>query len=480
MIKALEIGNKSHPFTAVRDTLITEFYERKNENVYEMQGRATHRLTVRRKLDTTNSIDIRKRNEQAERERKSRRTLVLDERDLNLKGQKGRSATNGNKLLARSSRSSVQSLSRSNLTTGAKSTPNSPLLRSVKPLGMTNGHGTTVGGGINGRVRSQTTGNDDIKFNVALQPTSLPRPTTRTRLIHMLAVCPVGISDIKRRLRFNDEQDFISVLKDVASEKGRLWYLDSPYYKDIDISSWPSYTTSEKRQVAKKQQDELAKLASQANKSSGTPEDIVDTALSEANRNIKVEEEFIPERKWDDDVKSVSSSEHKSCKDDISEMDIDEKVDQQDLKNDVIAIGQIPMQTDIDRSVHYSNKPKKSSPLSILEPKIAGDHGMEESRMESLDINGDQEEQLYALARDFKSQFQVYRCLYHELQDQLTQEGYNPKFGLTPPKPYGDGDNQNLSKKVRDQLEQLWSLHKKLGGWKKKLQDGVTMIRRPA
>jgi hypothetical protein len=76
--------------------------------------------------------------------------------------------------------------------------------------------------------------------------------TPRDRVIHALAIEPMGFNMVREKSGLKDTDEIRHILQQVAQFQNNAWTLKDICYKEVQLSSWPSWTVDERKSVARK------------------------------------------------------------------------------------------------------------------------------------------------------------------------------------------------------------------------------------
>lgn len=193
--QSINIGGASHEINVTPEASAIEVFRyRRDVPCLEMEGRITHKLSMRRKLGESVSEKLKSRQaeESAAKQERSVQTLEIDPRS-----RKG--ALKPGKTVVR---------------TGSPART-SPFLQARKsPL------------------------------LVASAPKA-PVIPLKTRLIQILAISCASIQELSSRLRLTNET-LLPVLKEVGQKSGSDWALRDDVFPEIKVWDWKHYTSAER------------------------------------------------------------------------------------------------------------------------------------------------------------------------------------------------------------------------------------------
>lgn len=271
-MQCIQIGDQVHKFSNIvpeAQSSPFEVYRHKHSSSspkIDLLGRVTHKIQVRRGLDSSSMERIKNRTEEAERERNSRKystpfiytkyLLSFFFRAVFLEKPPPAKRTAPVHARHNSSNSraylSVYENKSGSKGSGVRSLPSSPLLR------PTAGSSTPKYLPIGGSPRIAPISSP------RLRPSS-PKPATtplRVRLIHILALGPATEHILQEKTRAL-RTELSTCLQDVARKiapGSASWELKDESYRDLKPKEWKNYTSKEREMVEKKQAEIVAKL----------------------------------------------------------------------------------------------------------------------------------------------------------------------------------------------------------------------------
>ena len=269
-LQGIKVGDSFHPFSIVNEGQVNEIYSRREEAaIYNMVGRVSHRLTIRRELGQANTRDIKERTEQAEKDRTRRRAIYLQNNELQTKNSKKKSSAVSALVKHQHARvPSAPGAIKKYALGAATQHKGSPLLRAEDM----------------GAVHSQSLPNSPITkpllAPIPVKPTpSISRPTTplpitpipmhtvtlSTKIAYLLAAEPLTTQNLVFRTKASTEE-VAACLRGIARPQAGSWILLDREYSDLDPGRWSSYTSKEKRLVETRRQEAAYRMKTNTSK----------------------------------------------------------------------------------------------------------------------------------------------------------------------------------------------------------------------
>ena len=249
---------------------MNEIYSRREEEaIYNMVGRVSHRLTIRRELGQANTRDIKERTEQAEKERTSRRAIYLQNNELQTKGSKKKSSAVSALMKHQHARAPSGPGAVKKYSLGqAIQHKGSPLLRAED---MGTAHSQSL---PNSPITKALLAPIPVKSTPSISRPTTPLPITpipmhtvtlSTKIAYLLAAEPLTTQNLVFRTKASTDE-VEACLRGIARPQAGSWILLDREFRDLDPGRWSSYTSKEKRLVETRRQEAASRMKSNTSK----------------------------------------------------------------------------------------------------------------------------------------------------------------------------------------------------------------------